>query len=445
MRGLSSKIARRIVVLDDVPPEANAMIQALYSRSPKSVTEHLKKVKETGPEKFMENFYVGYGHKSIGDCGTTSIFVENVSMLAAKAIQDWPLYNGQEASTRYLDFKNQPTVIPYVGDAGLIIRNWMDFYEKAIVEMTKYLMEKHPLTDGIKKGIHKKAIQARAFDICRGFLPAGSTTYVSWHTNLRQAYDHLKQLHHHPLEEVRTIASEIHTELKEKYSSSFLHKSYPLDEQYIEETSASFTYDRRRFATEFKFSTNLFDCNTILNDSDLLKALKDRPSKSELPHVFKEFGNIKFQFPLDFGSYRDLQRHRSAYQPMPRLTMENGFDKWYLDSLTEPLRLEALELLNEQETSIDSLMLDPDEEQYLIPMGYRIPVTICCSLPSATYIAELRSAQTVHPTLRVRAQQMGDALKNTIPDMAIYHDQRADVWNVARGFQDIVEIDNKKD
>lgn len=54
--------------------------------------EHLKRVESVGPEKFMKSYYVGYGHKSIGDCGTTTIFVENVSMLAAKAIQDTQLY-----------------------------------------------------------------------------------------------------------------------------------------------------------------------------------------------------------------------------------------------------------------------------------------------------------------------------------------------------------------
>src|SRR3972149_44828 len=65
-------------------PEDMAMIQALYSRDPRSVTIHVEKVKEEGPGQFMSQFYVGYGHKSIGDCGSTTIFVENVSMLVRK-------------------------------------------------------------------------------------------------------------------------------------------------------------------------------------------------------------------------------------------------------------------------------------------------------------------------------------------------------------------------
>ena len=51
---------KRVIVLDDVPPESNAMLQALYSRSPESVVEHLKRVNSVGPEKFMKSYYVGY-------------------------------------------------------------------------------------------------------------------------------------------------------------------------------------------------------------------------------------------------------------------------------------------------------------------------------------------------------------------------------------------------
>lgn len=76
--------------VDHLHPEDEAMLQALYSRSAASVSEHLQKLAKTGSGKFMEQFYVGYGHASIGDCGTTTLFFENVSTLAAKAIQDWP-------------------------------------------------------------------------------------------------------------------------------------------------------------------------------------------------------------------------------------------------------------------------------------------------------------------------------------------------------------------
>ena len=101
----------KVIVLDTgsvIGPEADAMLQALHSRSTGGLEEHLKILADKGPDNFMKNFYVGYGHKSIGDCGSTTLFIEGVSMLVAKAIQDWPLYSGQESSTRYIDFQTQP-------------------------------------------------------------------------------------------------------------------------------------------------------------------------------------------------------------------------------------------------------------------------------------------------------------------------------------------------
>ncbi len=106
------------------------MLQALYSRSPKSVHEHLAKVRKDGSGNFMSQFYVGYGHKSIGDCGTTSIFIEGLSMLAAKAIQQWPLYSGQEASTRYMDFSQAHCVFETPEEDG-IQQQWMRLYRQA--------------------------------------------------------------------------------------------------------------------------------------------------------------------------------------------------------------------------------------------------------------------------------------------------------------------------
>ncbi|HEV8677617.1 MAG TPA: hypothetical protein VN701_02195, partial [Candidatus Paceibacterota bacterium] len=100
----------QVVVIDNgalITAEADAMLQALHSRSIGGIDAHLMRLAKKGAKEFMDTYYVGYGDKSIGDCGTATIFVEGVSMLAAKAIQDFQLYNGQESSTRYIDFSKQ--------------------------------------------------------------------------------------------------------------------------------------------------------------------------------------------------------------------------------------------------------------------------------------------------------------------------------------------------
>ena len=461
---------KRIIIVDDVPPEANAMLQALYSRSPKSVTEHLKQVEKVGPEKFMKNYYVGYGHKSIGDCGTTTIFVENVSMLAAKAIQDWPMYNGQEASTRYLDFASQPVlnfIVPksssYHSSFEEIQKEWISFYKLMLDELTLSLKERFPKSPEDSQSVYEKAIKARAFDIARGFLPAGSTTYVAWHTNIRQAHDHLKNLRYHPLEEVRILADEILQQLQTKYASSFLHKKYDSEEKYLKESCSVLSYYHKDKTSPLwmKHSSiradkteddgNFFWENRLdvisLKEPKFRDLLENRPPKAELHHRFRQFGDILFTFPLDFGSFRDLQRHRSSIQNMPLLTHDLGFEDWYIEQLPEKLIVSAREMLKTQQQKIETLKKNvkcSDEElQYLIPMGYNVPVHMSCSLPSAVYIAEIRSADTVHPTLRKMAQKMGNAIKKCVPNISVHHDlSLGNVWSMKRGKQDITE---KKD
>ena len=44
----------RVKVVDDLHPEDAAMLQALYSRSPASVEEHLEKVKAAGSGEFID-------------------------------------------------------------------------------------------------------------------------------------------------------------------------------------------------------------------------------------------------------------------------------------------------------------------------------------------------------------------------------------------------------
>lgn len=222
--------------------------------------------------------------------------------------------------------------------------NLMQFYSTVINEMRDVLHTRHPRLEGQSVATHNKAIDARAFDIARGFLPAGMTTFVSWHTNLRQAHDHLKRLRHHPLKEVSDIANDVLDALKKRYSASFLHKSYAVEEEYLEACSELTYSDHVRtysdLTDEFKFQSNLrFGKPSLFLSAEeglpqsVLKLLQTRPPKAELSPRFRELGDITFQFPLDFGSYRDLQRHRSAVQPMPILSTRHGFDPWYVSLL----------------------------------------------------------------------------------------------------------------
>ncbi len=426
----------KIFIYDEFNPEDTAMMQALYSRSPKSVEEHVDKVKQSGSGKFMSTFYVGYGHASIADCGSTTIFIENISILADKAIQDWPLYSGQETSTRYIDMATRTIIDPLNNEISHgILKRWMDFYVSGQERLKPFLIEKYPRREEEDENVYLKAIAARGFDIMRGFLPAGITTQLSRHTNLRQAWDKLALLRHHPLPEMRTIADDILNKLKSKYENSFSHPLYPEQEEYRAETNKKYSF----FAPEnvdpksFSFKHNI-DREELKKYSEILES---RPIKTNLPYFLGDLGSCIFEFVLDYGSFRDIQRHRSAIARMPLLTTKLGFQAWYLEQLPADLRHEALTLIEEQKQLIDNLPIEDEIKQYYIAMGFNVFCHITNPIPSAVYVTELRSNKTVHPSLRRIAHSMYHSLRENLPEIKLYCDLDLDDWDVRRGLHDI--------
>lgn len=434
----------QVVVLNTgslINPESEAMLQALHSRSTSGIDGHLQILNEKGSEKFMSTFYVGYGHKSIGDCGSATVFVEGVSMLAAKAVQDWKLYSGQESSTRYVDFTQQNFLNPANSEAGTeILETWRTFYLKAIAEMKIVLEKRFPIREGEKENIYKKAIAARAFDTTRGFLPAGASTNLAWHGNLRQFADKLALLRHHPLKEVKQIASSIEKGLLEAFPNSFTEKRYEATEEYNEMVMKAHYYHHDADCPELALVRNGLDTSRLTSHREILEK---RPPYTELPKSLGTLGEVEFAYKLDFGSFRDIQRHRAITQRMPLLTTDLGFNDWYLNELSNDLRKEAENLLSELKTKTENLKLSQEEIQYYIPMGYNTSNLFSGDLPAVVYMVELRATRFVHPTLRYRAAEMAELLKNEFASsgLVIHLDKDIDRFDVKRGEHDIVKSD----
>lgn len=426
----------QIFIYDEFNPEDTAMMQALYSRSPQSVVEHVKKVQETGSGKFMERFYVGYGHASIADCGSTTIFIENISILADKVVQDWPLYSGQETSTRYVDMSKQSIIDPAgTAESKEILDQWMRFYLSSLTEVQAHLKNQYPKKADEKDAVYEKAIQARSFDILRGFLPAGITTQLSWHTNLRQAWDKLALMLFHPLPEARAIAKIILGKLQEKYPHSFSFEPTAEQKDYRERLMKKYAYYQPLYLTpEFSYATAI-TAEQLNQYRDILT----RPPKTGLPHFLTELGQITFEFLLDYGSFRDLQRHRNGVCRMPLLTTDYGFQTWYLEQLPLALRERAMQLIAEQKQAIAQLPAAPEDKQYYTAMGFLVPCRVTYGLPAAVYVTELRSGVPVHPTLRRIAHKMHQSLLEIAPGLKLLTDLNPDDWDVRRGMQDITQ------
>lgn len=434
----------------ELTAEDEAMLQALHSRSASGIRGHLRRLAKVGSGNFMKNFYVGYGHKSIGDCGSITLFVEGISMLAAKAIQDWPLYSGQEASTRYIDFGSQPFMDPLNSEKTRAIQErWRDLYVRNLPLVEEHVASQYPKHADEDEGVYRKAVKARAFDIMRSVLPAGATTNIAWHSNLRQLRDKLDWLRPHPLEEVRNIAKALEKVLITAYPNSFSNKRYMLSDDFRLGVMAYHylhTPEEGSVPNLPQIMHDGIDYSKLSQDC-WREVMEARPPKTELPSQIGECGSLRFEFLLDYGSFRDLQRQRSVIQRMPLLSTTYGFLLWYENAMPPEVREEVLTVLGAFEQAYDDLNKASDGTsvnylQYYVPMGYQVPVSMTGHLGSMVYIAELRSRNDVHPTLRAKALFMSAALEHRYGGygLKLHIDQtELDRFTTVRGTADIVE------
>lgn len=505
-------------------PENVAMLQALYSRSRKSVVDHVDRVQKKGSNDFISNYVIGYGHESIAECGSTSIFFENVSLLAANHLQDFALYSGIECSTRYIDFSSVPVYIPsalYDCTIQGIDLQAIDLYQESLaLYMFVYENVYNDLLISSPQS-SDKAIKAAAYDVSRGFLPAGITTNLSMSGSLSTLKSWLIECCCSRIYEVRLLSFCALRKLHEKYPATFSDYAERIDklgkykksiaymdvEYYTDLLTSMYEnkvkhmvvmdknlkedvlYSTDEFAKTQQFyyscknASRCMDCFMMLpkhirmhpHEHSLLKN-ETRQKLTYLRNAYRLGDMFSFRFMLDFGSFRDLHRHRRGHCMTPILTTMHGFSEIYLCRLPRPIISTVKKHLAQYEQSLDSFMkrfdsdklvrkalkeslgvdtalkntdeeyysstelyevetlkqiyqnhsVDPDVmydvandpiRQYFVLLGYRVPVQYVCDLTQLLYILELRSSETVHFSLRGLVSCMHRYITTQFPEL----------------------------
>jgi len=138
---------------------------------------------------------------------------------------------------------------------------------------------------------------------------------------------------------------------------------------------------------------------------------------------------------IDFGSWRDLARHRSVEQMFPWIE-PSEYENWYVDQLPDELSEAGYKILDKARYTISMTDI------YAVPLAYKVPVYMSGHLDKFEYIFNLRTAQTVHPTLRKCLLRIVDDLNvNFGADIALPPGHCEPNWVVSskRGTQDIVK------
>ncbi|HEY4715343.1 hypothetical protein A3A09_00635 [Candidatus Nomurabacteria bacterium RIFCSPLOWO2_01_FULL_42_20] len=447
-------------------PENQAMLQALNSREAGGFVKNLTEVIKRGSEKFMEKFFVGYGHKSIGDCGVVPLWIDGLSMVATKQFENWPLFSGQETSTRYVDvtgvgWLNPLSLKKTFGNSAIKqfyeAFDWLfSFYKDALPKMKETVRARFP-RENESESQYENAVHAKTCDILGAYLPCGAKTNMSIIMNIRQLGEHLQQMSFDPLPEVSWLAEDCMEFLHAIYPSSFPPKLYEGQAEYWKKVRKETAY----FLTlenypEYRFGHDLTDFETVWKNWSW--ALKERPKGCELPKEMRKLGNCRVTHLQDYRSMRDGYRHRDGTNRVPCAVMNFGMEDWYEKQMifNEDLYRKSLNVLYKIEkfyskntkdcyrhtvwgfpfVSNKSTLL---EFQYIVPMGYRQPCERTLTFPSTVYYVELRTGTRVHPTERAVALKVTKSLRENFPGITLYVDESESEWDIKRG-KDVIAV-----
>lgn len=410
-------------------------------------------------EEFYERVLVGYGDDSVAELAGAHVAVESVSTLAAKALEDSRIgISPLEKSTRYVRFDRPGTDGRRLYHRGPELAHpdyepaaeaLFDVYGASIEPLTQKIRERFPLEEGETERAWKTATRAKALDLLRGLLPAGTLTNLGLFGNGR-AFEYLiTKMAAHELPECRRLATDLHRELAEVIPA-FVRRA--LDAHYgapAAERMARIRASVERLAARSSDSGWGPQVRLIEHDPDaeakvvaaalfphanvrwedleadastLLDAiLADRANRRQRAPRALEHAQYTFEIVANFAAYRDLHRHRMLTQERQLLGTSLDYDV--------PPGLEDLGMAGAFRAAIESAAraharLEPDLgpalAQYVVPLAFHVRWYFRVSLREIYHLCELRTTPQGHPDYRWVAQEMFRLVSQVHPQLASY-------------------------
>lgn len=424
-------------------------------------------------QNFYDRILDGYGDDSIGELGGAHLALENISMLAAKVVENSRIGGSPlEKSTRYIYFDqkvhgeylfyHEPVLMTSAyRDLYLTTCNMLfDTYSRLVKALTEIFEAKMPKEPNVSQAAYTAALRAKVLDCLRGLLPAGTLTNMGVYGNGRFFDSLIHNLHCHNLAEMQEIGKRSHEELT-KIIPSFVrrcalnHHSHISFAEFQEamqtelQTLANQCSEDPHFAASpastspgvnlisysqeapYKVAAGLLFPFVDRSLEDLQQYCKNLPEE-ELTRILDgaatprenrrqksprglEHAEFSFEIVADFGVYRDLHRHRLLTQDRQLLTCDYGF---YLppEIIDTPLEADYVAAMQRAKEAFDIIAASlPEEAQYIVPMAYNVRWYFHVNLRALQWICELRSAPAGHVTYRLVAQKMAQLVSQAIP------------------------------
>lgn len=477
-----TNVDRPIFALRNLPEEVVAVLFAYYSRSRETLRRNLLRlIQERDVDlegrlrwsraeeaelalarekarQFHEKWVVGYGHASVAEHAVAHLAVEDVSIVASKVIEDMRLASYTEKSTRYVLFDPERFHRP----PRLMASRHADRYLETIgLLMKAYTTLTGPVTDGIKarnprdpsqgERAYDAACRAKACDILRYILPAATFTNIGLTINGR-ALEHLvTKLLSDPLEEVRAVGAMMKEEALKVIPTLIKYAAY---NPYLAETRAALEslaleilgvprpddgrsvilvrYEAdadNQLAAAILYAHGRSPFSQILDRvKHLAREEKERIIDEYLrrrgPHdqPLRALEHLSYTLDIlvDYGAFRDIQRHRMATQIRQPFTPDHGYS-------TPPELIEYghrqlfEECMGRAAEAYSAIARDLREEApYVLPLAFRQRVLFTWNLRELFHFIQLRSARQGHVSYRRIAQEAYREVERVHPLFARY-------------------------
>jgi len=464
--GLRSLLLKEFILSEETAFQAIAGQAIETEEGEKEIEDQVTAIKKA--QNFYDRILDGYGDDSIGELGGAHLALENVSMLAAKIVEDCRIGGSPlEKSTRYIYFDQkykgeylfyrEPILMTsayrdlYINTCNKLFET----YSTLIPKLTEVMEQKFPKEHDVSNVAYTAAIRAKVLDCLRGLLPTSALTNMGVFGNGRFFESLVQKLNAHNLSEMQETGKKAYQELA-KVIPSFVRRAEPnhkhqqtftqFKEQIGEEMKniagdltenipvmrspgvRLISYDadapvRIGAALLFEHSHSglmeLQEYCRSLSDEDLGKILESgsnfRENRRHKSPRALEHAMFTFEIVADFGIYRDLQRHRTLTQERQFLTCDLGY---FIPVEIRGTEMEGpyCEAMEQAKGAYDQIASElPEEGQYIVPMGYNIHWYFHVNLRALQWLCELRSQAAGHPGYRFIAQEMAKQVSQVFP------------------------------
>jgi thymidylate synthase ThyX len=447
---------RRIYELDqNLTPEQRIVTFAKCSRSAEPFDQIAKELTDEKAAKFNQRYVVAFGHLSVAEHAAFNIAMEDVSILATKVIEDNRLGSFTERSTRYQVYDKNRYYKPesimnskYADVYGKAGNKLFEIYEELYPIIAEDMKKTYPLTEDNAK-TYDTMIKGKTCDVVRYILPVATLTSLGMTLNARNLIYAINKMLSHPLGEMQDIANELKSIAEKAIPTlsnmvkpiTYLNETLPvlqnLADQIVfnennENSVTLVNYDQDaddKLVTVliYRFSSQSYE--SIMNqvkkmsqsekEAIIDEALKRRNSMEqplrELEHIYYTYDIL-----MDYGAFRDIQRHRMCTQTNQLVTCDHGYEI--------PEKIKELNLTDKYILAMDAsreayeiIKKDfPFEAQYIVAFAYKKRTLFTWNLRELHHFISLRSRPAGHISYRTIANQVFDELEKVHPLLAKY-------------------------